>query len=145
MNLEQLAILQPNDKSGQRARSVLLDLLHDVRTLCPDFVGRLAERLNQNLHTEEDSRLKVYRAARLLILEASRRWAASAPESEYYLYILRLRWVNHIDCYPLRPTIQLLAIWEQTNRRFSQRCGRGFEIRGVIQATQCGRWPEADR
>jgi hypothetical protein len=56
------------------ANGDFLDLLHDVREKCPDFVERLAERLNQDLDGGEDRRLRVYRAARLLVLEADRRW-----------------------------------------------------------------------
>ena len=55
-------------------RGDFLDLFHDVRERWPDFVRRFAERLNQVLDRRDDRGSKVYRAARLLILEAERRW-----------------------------------------------------------------------
>jgi hypothetical protein len=56
------------------ARGDFLELLREVQEHSPAFVGLLSERLNQELDTGEDRRIKVYRAARLLILEAGRRW-----------------------------------------------------------------------
>jgi hypothetical protein len=52
------------------ARGDLLDVLHDVRTRDDTFVGCLAEQLNSS----PDRRSHAHRAARLLVLEAERRW-----------------------------------------------------------------------
>lgn len=49
----------------------LLDLFHDVRMRDAGFVRRLAQRLNQRAG---DRGAHVYRAARLLLREAERRW-----------------------------------------------------------------------
>ena len=69
-----LNCLSDDDCKVRFAKGDFLDLLQNVREQSPDLVGRLAERLNQDLDSGEDRRLKVYRAARLLILEADRRW-----------------------------------------------------------------------
>jgi hypothetical protein len=56
------------------AKGVVLDLLHKVRTRDGGFVGRLAEQVSRELEGAGDRRTLVYRAARLVILEADRRW-----------------------------------------------------------------------
>jgi len=52
------------------ARGDLLDVLHDIRARDNTFVGYLAELLNSST----DHRSHAHRAARLLVLEAERRW-----------------------------------------------------------------------
>jgi hypothetical protein len=52
------------------ARGDLLDVLHDIRARDNTFVGYLAEQLNSSA----DRRSQVHQAARLLVLEAERRW-----------------------------------------------------------------------
>ena len=53
------------------ARGDLLDLFHGVRMRDAGFVGRFAQQLNQRAG---DHRTRLYRAARLLLCEAERRW-----------------------------------------------------------------------
>ena len=53
------------------ARGDLLDLFHDVRMRDAGFAGRFARQLNQRTG---DRRTCAYRAARLLLREAERRW-----------------------------------------------------------------------
>ena len=66
-----LTCLSQDSCDVRLARGDLLDLFHDVRMRGEGFVGRFAQQLN--LRTE-DRRTCAYRAARLLLREAERRW-----------------------------------------------------------------------
>jgi hypothetical protein len=68
-----LACLDDDDCKVRLARGDLLDLLHTVRTRDTGFVERTAKNLNQDPDKTE-RRARVYRAARLLLREAERRW-----------------------------------------------------------------------
>jgi hypothetical protein len=68
-----LACLDDDECKVRLARGDLLDLLHGVRTQDTGFVERTAKKLNQDPDKTE-RRARVYRAARLLLREAERRW-----------------------------------------------------------------------
>jgi hypothetical protein len=69
-----LTSLGDDQCSVRLARGDLLDLLHRVRTQDAGFIGRFAKQLNQDSGKAGDPRSQAHRAARLLILEAERRW-----------------------------------------------------------------------
>ena len=66
-----LTCLGQDDCDVRLASDDLLDLFHDVRMRDAGFVGRFAQQLNQRTG---DRRTCAYRAARLLLREAERRW-----------------------------------------------------------------------
>jgi hypothetical protein len=68
-----LACLDDDDCKVRFAQGDLLDLLHVVRTRDKDFIERTTKKLNQDPDKTE-RRAQVYRAARLLLREAERRW-----------------------------------------------------------------------
>jgi hypothetical protein len=114
---EVLTCLSDDGCTVRIAKGDFLDLLQDVREQCPDFAGRLAERLNQDLDSGEDRRLKVYRAARLLILEADRRWdSMDQPLKESVLAL------------PIHRTAsgELIALLSQVEDQLSQIQSRFF-------------------
>ena len=58
----------------QVASGDILDVLHAARAQDDDFVRRTASQLDEDVSKEGDRRFHVYRAARLVLREADKRW-----------------------------------------------------------------------
>lgn len=113
-----LACLDDDDCKVRLARGDLLDLLHAVRTRDTGFVERTARKLNQDPDKTE-RRARAYRAARLLLREADRRWDSMEQSLRESVLALPIHRTAAGDMVPLLPNGEI-AREPITNRFFLQ-------------------------